>query len=258
MKKLLPLLFIVVLTNCQQEEKINMAGAYSMLSQTVNEGSMDTVINRKQLKIFTDDHVIYAAMRFPDSLASYGIGTYDIENGNVIEHFFYTSGNAARRDTFVLKIDKSDKGYKQSYDHVSTQNRKYFQVEEYETVGKADSTPLDGAWKLTENYYIQKTGDTTTNPNITQFKVYKSGQFIWAASYRDSANRSLTFFGYGNFEMDGNNISKEVNTLSTYPPIIDSTFNIELEFMGKDMYKQTIVQSNDNRSVEVYERLKKD
>lgn len=65
-----------------------MAGAYSMKSQVQNDGSRDTVITRNQLKIYTDDHVIYAAMRLPDSLASYGIGTYDIVDGNVVEHFF--------------------------------------------------------------------------------------------------------------------------------------------------------------------------
>lgn len=258
MKKLLPLLLIIALSDCTQRDTLTMKGAYSMNSQTVNYGAADTSIKRKQMKIYTDDHVIYAAMRFPDSLASYGIGTYDIEDGKVVEHFFYTSANADKRDTFILKIDKSANGYKQSYDHLSAQNRKYSQVEEYETIGKADSTALDGAWKLTKNYYIQKSGDTTSNPNITEFKVYQSGQFIWAASYPDSANRRLTFFGYGRYEMNGNNASKEVNTLSTYPPIIDSTFNIQLEFMGKDSYKQTIVQRDSARSVEVYERLKKE
>lgn len=258
MKKLLPLLLIIALSNCNQRDDLKMQGAYSIKSQTVNYGKTDTVINRKQMKIFTDDHVIYAAMRLPDSLASYGIGTYEIKDGDVIEHFFYTSGNAARRDTFILKIDQSANGYKQSYDHLSAQNRKYSQVEEYEAIAKADSTPLDGAWKLAKNYYIQKSGDTSTNPNITQFKVYQSGHFIWAASYPDSTNRLLTFFGYGNFEMNGNNGSKEINTLSTFPPIIDSTFNIQLEFLGKDSYKQTILQRDSAKSIEIYERLKKE
>lgn len=257
MKKLLPLLLVIAFSNCSQKEPLKMQGAYSIKSQTVNYGAKDTVINRKQMKIFTDDHVIFAAMRLPDSLASYGIGTYDIKDGNVIEHFFYTSGNAARRDTFILKIDNSANGYKQLYDHVSSQNRKYSQVEEYEAIGKSDSTPLDGAWKQAKNYYILKSGDTSSNPNITEFKVYQSGHFIWAASYPDSTNKVLTFFGYGNFEMNGNNGSKEVNTLSTYPPIIDSTFNVQLEFMGKDSYKQTIVQRDSARSVEIYERLKR-
>lgn len=228
-----------------------------MVSQTVNQRSKDTVINRKQLKIFTDDHVIYAAMRFPDSLASYGIGVYDVEDGNVIEHFFYSSGNADRRDTIMLKINKSDSGYKQVYENISSQNNKYTQTEEYQMVGKADSTPLDGAWKQIENTYIAKKGDSTTNPNLTEFKVYQSGYFIWAASYPDANKKILTFFGYGKFEMDGDTKSKEVNILSTYPPLIDSTINIELEFQGKDTYKQTIVQRDGSRSIEIYQRLKK-
>lgn len=124
-------------------------------------------------------------------------------------------------------------------------------------VGNADSSALDGAWKQVQNIFVRSTGDSTLNPVITQFKVYQKGNFIWAASIPDTATkRSRTFFGFGSFEMDGANKSKELNRLSTYPPLIDSTVNIDLEFMGKDSYKQTIVYPSNNKSVEVYERLK--
>lgn len=258
MKSLLSIFFILLLVNCSQKKEIKMNGAYSMQSQVLNDGSKDTSINRKQLKIYTKDHVIYAAMRFPDSLASYGIGTYDIVDGNVIEHLFYTSANGNKKDTFSLAIDKSDKGYKQIIADLPSQGKMYKLTEEYENVGKGDSTALDGAWKQTTNFYIDRKGDTSSNPNVTEFKVYQNGQFIWAASYPDSTKKLLTFFGFGKFEMDGNTKSKEVNALSTYPPLIDTTMHVELEFMGNDSYKQTIIQKDSSRSIEIYERMKKD
>lgn len=228
-----------------------------MASQTLNDGTKDTSINRRQLKIYTDDHVIYAAMRFPDSLASYGIGTYKIDNGKVIEQLFYTSANADKKDTFTLAIELTDKGYKQVIEEMLSQGKKYTLSEEYDRVGKADSTPIDGAWKQTKNFYIRKNGDTIVNNNITEFKVYQAGHFIWAASIPDSASKkSRTFFGFGTYNMDGNNKSREVNSLSTYPPLIDSTVNIDIEFLGANSYKQTIVQPDNEKSVEIYDRLK--
>ncbi len=258
MKKLFPLLLIVVLTNCKQKEEPNMKGAYSMVSQTMNDGSKDTVINRRQLKIYTDDHVIYAAMRFPDSLASYAVGTYRTEDGNVMEHYYYSSANQFTEDSFLLKIEKTDSGYKQVIEDLPSQGKKYTFTEEYKSLGKADSTPLNGAWKQMKNFNISTKGDTSTNENIIQqLKVYLSGHFIWASTYLNTAKKTLIFFGYGTFEMEGNTLSKETNTLSTFPPLIDSTVNIQLEFMGKDSYKQTIVWPGESKSVEIYERLKK-
>jgi len=259
MKQLLPLLFIILLlTNCEEKKELHMKGAYQLVSQTLNDGTKDSVIQRKQLKIYTDDHVMYAAMRLPDSLASYGIGTYEIqEDGNVIEHFFHTSANGARKDTFLLKIEKTDKGYKQIIENLPSQGRTLRLTEVYEAVGKNDSSALDGAWKQVRNIYISPKGDSSVIPDITQFKVYQSGNFIWAASYPDSARRVRTFFGYGNFEMAGNNASKEVNHLSTYPPIIDSTFNIQIEIIGSESYQQIIQQRDSSKAEEVYLRLKK-
>jgi hypothetical protein len=257
MKQLLPLLFIILLTNCEEKKELHMKGAYRMVSQTLNDGTKDSVIERKQVKIYTDDHVMYAAMRLPDSLASYGIGTYEIQDGNVVEHFFYTSGNGARKDTFLLKIEKTGKGYKQIIENLPSQGKTYKLTEEYESIGKDDSSALDGAWKQVRNIYISPKGDSSVIPGITQFKVYQSGNFIWAASYPDSASRIRTFFGYGDFDMAGDNASKEVNRLSTYPPIIDSTFNIQVEIIGSDSYQQIIQQRDSSKAEEVYLRLKK-
>lgn len=257
MKKLFPLLLLVVFSNCKQKGELNMKGAYSMVNQTMNDGTKDTAINRKQLKIYTDNHVIYAAMRFPDSLASYAVGTYHTQDGTVTEHYYYSSANNFTEDSFVLKVEKNDSGYKQVIEDLPSQGKVYKLTEEYKNVEKADSTPLNGAWKQVKSFSIGTKGDTSTNDNIIQqLKVYQSGHFIWASTFLDTAKKTRNFFGYGTFQMDGNTKSKETNQLSTYPPLIDSTINVELEFMGKDSYKQTIVWPSASRSVEIYERLK--
>jgi hypothetical protein len=258
MKKLFPLLLIVVLSNCSKKENPNMKGAYLMVSQTQNDGSKDTVINRRQMKIYTDEHVIYAAMRLPDSLASYAVGTYRTEHGNVVEHYYYSSATQFREDSFHLEIEKTDTGYRQVIEDLPSQGKTVKLTEVYRNVGNSDSTPLNGAWKQTESFNINTKGDTTSNENIVQqLKVYQAGHFIWTSTYLSPAKKTQIFFGYGTFQMDGGNKSKETNTLSTYPPLIDSTVNIDVEFMGKDSYKQTIFYpSTNNKSVEIYERLK--
>jgi hypothetical protein len=129
-------------------------------------------------------------------------------------------------------VDQSTNGYKQVISDLPSQGKLYTLSEEYEKVGTADTTPARRGWKLVDNYYIGRKGDTSSNPNLTEFKVYKSGQFIWAASYPDSTKRMLTFLDLASFQMDGNNKSRETNTLSTYPPLIDTTMSIQLEFEG--------------------------
>ena len=258
MKKLFPLLLIVVLSNCSKKENPNMKGAYLMVSQTMNDGSKDSAINRRQMKIYTDNHVIYAAMRLPDSLASYAVGTYRTEGGNVMEHYYYSSANQFTEDSFLLEIEKTDTGYKQVIEDLPSQGKTVKLTEVYRNVGNPDSTPLNGAWKQTEVFNISKKGDTTSNENIIQqLKVYQAGHFIWTSTYLTPAKKTQIFFGYGTFQMDGNNKAKETNMLSTFPPLIDSTVNIQVDFMGKDSYKQTIFYPSTNiKSVEIYERLK--
>ncbi len=79
-----------------------MVGAYSMTSQIINNGNTDSVVRRKQLKIFTDKYVMFASNTISDSTAVYGIGEYKADRGKVIEYIFYTSAYGNRRDTFGL------------------------------------------------------------------------------------------------------------------------------------------------------------
>ena len=257
MRMLFSLLVAFAMAHCQlKTEPLNMTGSYSMLNQKLGDGSKDSILNKKQFKIYTDHYMIYAShISETDSLADYGIGTYRVEDGDVIENTFYRALEGDKKDSAILKISKTDKGFKQVNKNFVYQNKRYSLSEEYERIGKPVSTPLDGAWKLIQNIYIGSLGDTVYS-NVIQFKVFESGCFIWANSFQDpTTHKTISGFGYGTFEINGNK-STEVNLNSTYVrSFVGKPFNIELEFVGKDTYKQIVVNEAGIKTIEVYERL---
>lgn len=88
MKKLLSLLLLYCITSHAQKTAPKMDGVYAMTKQIVNNGYTDQIIPTKQLKMYHGRYVVYAAQISPtDSMASFGIGTYHVENGKVIENF---------------------------------------------------------------------------------------------------------------------------------------------------------------------------
>lgn len=247
-------------TQAQQttKESNTMQGAYSMLRQIENNGTNDSMMKNEQFKIYTDRYMMYASPRPEDSLAIYGIGTYKVQNGKVMEYVFYSSIAGAHNDTFELDIRKTPDGYSQIIVFPGDQGRNIVLTEDYKNVSKTVTSPLDGAWKQTKRMYITKDGRTMTEAPITQFKVFQSGHFIWANTMTDSATQKpISAFGYGAFEMDGNNKAIETNSNSTYKTdLIDRPVTLQLKFTGKDAYRQTIVADNGEQMIEEYERLK--
>lgn len=260
MKKLFPLLVMLAAIASEKstgQGSLTMQGAYSLVQQTGNAGAGDTLLKKDQFKIYTDRYMMYASPQTNDSLAIYGIGTYKAGNGKVTEYIFHNSTGGRRRDTIAVSISKTDKGYIQVIDFNLERNRKYRLTEEYVSVGQPVTSPLDGAWRQTRNLYITKNGDTTTSTR-TQYKVYQSGYFIWANTYPPDANSKepISSFGYGRFNMLSPNRSREVNTNSTFiTDLVNVPVEIDLEFTGKNTYKQTITHANGDRSVEIYQRL---
>jgi hypothetical protein len=259
MKKLLALVALIstISLHTHAQNALRMKGAYLLIKQTGNSGSGDSLLKKEQLKIYTDKYMIYASPQPIDSQAIYGIGTYKIQNGKVIENVIYSTTAGSRKDVISLTVKKTPEGYTQVIAFPYQKNKKYILTEEYKKVGKPTVTPLDGAWKQTANYYITKEGDTTTN-KLTQYKVYQDGYFIWANTYAQALkNKPISSFGYGVFEMNGRDKSTEINHNSTFiTDLINIPVHIQLKFMGRDMYKQTINYENGNRSVEIYKRLK--
>ncbi len=234
-----------------------MVGAYSMTSQIINNGTMDSAIHRRQLKIFTDKYMMYVSNAVADSLAVYGIGKYKAERGKVMEYVIYSSASGGKRDTFELKIDTTAKGYKQVIDRITVSGKVYKLTEEYEKIGRPGNSVLDGAWKQIKNIYIRKKGDSSVNNNPIEFKVYQNGYFIWAITAKDPAQNNYSVFGYGTFTMQGNNKSIEtVRNSSFIRGLVGRTYEIDLEFPNTDSYKQTITFANGDRSIEIYQKLK--
>lgn len=262
MKKIILCLVVLSAIGCNNKsvkETPDMPGAYLMISQIVNDGNKDMKYpTRKQLKIYTDDFMMYAQVNTVDSVSSFGVGTYNADTGTVIENVIYRA-----RDTtyniapvrYRLNITKTPDGYEQVIPEIILDSQKNRLTEVYQTVGTPAKSPLDGIWKETNSYIVE--GKDTTKNTRTQFKAFYAGNFMFGHTIKDAASHYHTGIGFGTFEMTGNNKMKETDLNSTYQIIAGQSFNIDVEITGTDNYKQTISNADGSKSVEFYERLKK-
>jgi hypothetical protein len=253
---------LVALAGCnagEKKEATSMAGAYKMLSQSVKTDKTDsTYKSLEQLKIYTDDHMMYANVNPSDSASAFGVATYTLNNDTVTENSIYGGGGSSASDSaasFKLIIQKTAKGYTQVIPEMETGGQKIKLTEEYDSVGTGAKTALDGTWKASKIYYI--TGkDTSWDHRTTQFKTYYAGHFIFGHTYKDSTNKLHTGIGFGAFTMTGNKV-KESGIASTYSAVRGHDFDIDVEMNGNDAFKQTIIEKSGNKQVEEYQRLKK-
>ena len=132
--------------------------------------------------------------------------------------------------------------------------QKFDLTEVYESVSTTAKTPLDGAWKLVKGYYVM--GSDTTNNNITQYKTYYAGNWIWGHTWKDSTNKIHTGIGYGKFSMPAPNKVKESMKAATYFEVRGHDFTIDVVMIGKDGFRQTMNNADGSKGVEIYERLK--
>src|SRR4051812_6834722 len=102
--------------NAEVKENVRMPGAYRMLLQSVNLGTRDSSYNNEQLKIYTDDYMMFAHINSPDSISGFGIGSYNVMGDTVTENLIYYANDSITNSkpvTFKLHIDKTDKGFRQ-------------------------------------------------------------------------------------------------------------------------------------------------
>ena len=228
-----------------------------MTTQTLNDGTKDSVLQRNQLKIYTDEYMIYASPNLTDSFANFGIGKYKVEKGKVYEYRFYTAEQGEKMDTFELNIEKTYNGYKQVIEHINIGGKTYKLTEEYVSKGTDQKSPLDGTWKQVKNVYLTAKGDSSVNNNPLEYKTFEAGYFIWAISVKDSANRRTSVFGYGPFTYVNDSKIKETVANTTFATgLLGKTYDVDIQMSGTDSYKQTITFANGNKSTEVYQRLK--
>jgi hypothetical protein len=254
---------LLFLIGCKSSEKkadvnVNMPGAYKMLSQSAKGEKTDTTYGSpNQMKIYTEDFMIYASVNPKDSASSFGIGSYSINKDTVTENVIFTASDSTSNDTarnFTLIIEKTAKGYKQVITGIQFATEKVKLTEDYESTGTGAKTSLDGAWKMTSRHQIK--GKDTTKGNAEQYKTYYAGNVIWGHVWKDSLNKKHTGVGFGKFEMNGNKV-KETMTSSTYSSVTGQSFDIDIVLSGSDSFTQTMIDPDGTKSIEVYTKLKK-
>lgn len=257
MKKIPVLGVIILLVSCQSKQAdVNMPGAYSLTKQVLNDGAKDSSLDRGQLKIYTGDYMMYASPNLTDSFANFGIGKYRVENGKVVEKVFYRANTGPINDSLIVNIEKTNSGYKQVIDAINIEGKNYKLFEEYDNVSVSSSSPLDGAWKQIKNIYITAKGDSSVNNNPLEYKIFHSGHFIWGITSKDSANKTTSVYGYGKFEMLGDNKTKETVISSTFQKgLVGRTYEVDIQKLGDNSYQQTITFANGDKSIEIYEKL---
>jgi hypothetical protein len=253
------MLLFIGCTDSAKKESLSMSGAYQMKSVSIKSDQLDTsYTNVNQLKIYTGDYMMYANINSPDSVSSFGIGSYTSGADSVTENVIYSAGDSAESSqpaTYKLAITNSGNGYSQFIAGMQDNSgQKFDMTEVYESVGTPTTSPLDGAWKLVKRYDIKGT-DTTDNTG-TQYKTYFAGDCIWGHTWKDSTNKIHTGIGFGKFTMPAPNKVKESMTASTYSEVRGHEFDIDIEMMGTDGFKQTMINPDGSKSVELYEKLK--
>jgi len=259
MKLLFPtILLILIACSSEKKETLIMPGAYKMTSQSLKSHTLDTTyLELQQLKIYTGEYMMFANFYARDSTSGFGVGSYSALKDSVTENVIYTSSDSVRNDTprtYKLFIEKRDSGYKQVIPDMESQNQKIILTEEYLSVGTKVTTPIDGVWKESKTYYVK--GKDTTKYNTTQYKAYYDGYYIWGNTYSDSTKKKHTGMGYGKFAMAGPNKMTESCITSSYYQLRGHDISVDIEMNGNDEYTQTINYPNNEKSVEIYQRLK--
>jgi hypothetical protein len=253
---------MILLASCsgsETKEPVKMTGAYKMVSSQVKSATTDTTYtNGEQMKIFTDDFMMYAYINSPDSVSSFGIGSYTASGDTITENVLFNANDSMSNNnpgSFTLMISKTEKGYSQAILGMKNNAGEAFDLTEtYESAGSTAASPIDGTWKLVKRMSIKGT-DTVSN-SATQYKTYGSGHVIWGHHGTDSLNKGYTGLGFGTFTLNGTKM-KESMQASTYHDVRGKDFDIEIEMMGTDGFKQTMVNADGSRNIEIYERLKK-
>jgi hypothetical protein len=206
MKKLIFSVMVLGIAGCTTtsvKDKPNMPGTYLMISQTVNDGTRDTkYTDLKQLKIYTDDFMMYVQVNPSDSISAFGVGTYTSDTGTVTENVIYSASNTnfvAGPSSFKLNIKKTVDGYEQVIPQIKTDSTNYKLTEVYQTVGTATKTPLDGIWKEVRSYNLR--GKDTLKTTRTQYKGFHNGYFMFGHTFIDSVAKKHTGIGFGTFQM---------------------------------------------------------
>lgn len=263
MKAIIFSFLVIGLISCNTSSDVDapkMSGVYSMQSQTIDDGTDKTTLkDLKQLKIYTDKYFMYVQANRGNSIYSFGVGTYSVDDsGYVIEKSIYSASDSTFNSeprTYTLDITTNVDGYRQFIPDITIGGQKATLTEEYKRSGTETTTPLEGVWKQT-NFYIVN-GNDTTSIDRTQYKAYYHGYFMYGQYYvDDSTGRNTTGMGYGSFKMENDHQMKETDLNSSYNIIPGQVYTIDIEMIDENSYKQTLTQEDGSKHIEVYQRLR--
>jgi len=261
MKRHIYFLLIVTITGCGSpatKQPASLTGAYSMLSQTFGGNALDTTYTQhKQLKIYAGNYMMYVRLSPADSLSAFGIGTYTADTSRLIENIIYSAADTIEINSLysdTINIAKTAIGFEQAVPKIKSDKGDISLTEEYESVGTAATSPLDGCWKQVSGYSV--TGTDTVRWTDVQYKAFYAGNF--AIGNVQTARNNITHAGisYGTFVMDGNTV-RETITASTWAALNGQSFEVAITFKGPDAFTQTIIQKDGTKEVLFYERMGK-
>jgi hypothetical protein len=247
-----------LILGCKKKEKPSQpsqTGAYELEKQTLSRGGKDSTIKRTQVKIYTDNHYMYASI-VPDSSVGFGVGTYTLDSNKITEHSIYSSRALDSSITSNLEIKTKVDGYTQIIpDYATVQGVKYVLKEDYKKFAPADTSILDGLWKLEKAYTIK--GKDTIPTDLTQYKIFWEGHFtfIHRLPRNPEKTRFKNGFGTGTFTFKDDMLREEEVT-SNYALLRGHKFAIKIKLNGRDEYTQVINSATNGQSVEIYRRVK--
>jgi hypothetical protein len=248
-----------LILGCKRKEKSSQgsqAGVYQLEKQVLTRGGKDSTIKRTQIKIYTDRHYMYASI-VPDSSVGFGVGSYTLDSANrITEHSIYTSRALDSSLTYKLEIIRKPNGYTQIIpDYATVKGVKYVLKEDYKKFAPADTSILDGLWKMEKTYTIK--GKDTIPTEVTQYKIFWGGHFIFIHRFPRNPEKTnfKNGFGTGLFTFR-NDTLREEEVISNYALLRGRKFAIKITLNGKDEYTQVINSGTDGESVEIYKRVK--
>lgn len=241
---------------CNKAGKPFMTGVYKLKKQWISGGGTDSTYSKTQIKIYTAHQFIYAGMT-ADSAVGFGVGNYKtVTDSTTVENEFYSSYRLDTTRVFNLVVKTSDTGYMQKIPAIATlKGVKYDLMEDYSKLPSGDSTKLDGLWKMDKSWWVN--GKDTVKKQVTQYKIFMGGHFLFAGRYLVDKTKSKfkNGFGYGSFSLSGSDLSEE-NTLSNDPSLLNRKIDIKITFNGDDEYEQVINEKTGGQSMETYKRVK--
>ena len=127
-------------------------------------------------------------------------------------------------------------------------------IEDYQLLVASLPSPLDGTWKLTDAYSINK--KDTMRRKAVKYKTYYKGYFSAGSFNTKPSGEKYTIAEYGTFRMNEKNKLQENITYSTISIKKDQLYDLDILMKGNDALTIKAADTTGIEEVESYERMK--